>query len=104
MEFYIKHEETDCEMTLTSEQIITLKNTLGIDSTDLADILTSLNCDSYADKITEILSNGDTIDDAIEYDPEGYEVCRSYHRIMNCNLTDEQCEDAWIESCQQELI
>ena len=90
-------------MNLTHDQILTVKNTLGINGDELADMLTGLNSDSYADKITDILSEGETIADAIEYDPEGYEVCRSYHRILNYNLTDDQCEKAWIESCQNDL-
>ena len=102
-QFYIKHEDTDLEMSVTHEKILTIRNTLGVMGDDLADILTTLNPDSYADKITDILSEGETIADAIEYDPEGYETCRSYHRIMNCNLTDEQCEEAWIESCNETL-
>ena len=101
--FYIQNEQTDSEMNLTYDQILTVKNTLGVNGDELADILTGLNSDSYADKITDILSEGETIADAIEYDPEGYEVCRSYHRIMNYNLTDEQCEAAWIESCNSDL-
>ena len=102
--FYIQHEETDVEMNLTHDQILTVKNTLNVNGYELADMLTGLNSDSYADKITDILSEGETIADAIEYDPEGYEVCRSYHRILNYNLTDEQCEEAWIESCNQDLV
>ena len=101
--YYIKHEETDLEMNLTHDQILTVKNTLGVSGDDLADMLTGLNCDSYADKICDILNEGETIEEAIEYDPEGYETCRSYHRIMNYNLTDEQCEEAWIESCNETL-
>jgi len=101
--YYIKHEETDLEMELTHEQILTVKNTLGVSGDDLADILTTLNPDSYADKICDILGEVDTIEDAIEYDLEGYQTCRSYHRIMNYNLTDEQCEEVWIESCHNDI-
>ena len=101
--FYIQNEETDVEMNLTHDQILTVKNTLGINGDELADILTGLNSDSYADKICDILSESETLQEAIEYDPEGYEVCRSYHRIMNYNLTDEQCEEAWIEACNNDL-
>ncbi len=97
--FYIQNEETDIVMNLTHDQILTVKNTLGINGDELADMLTGLNCDSYADKIEEILSEGESIDEAIEYDEDGYQTCRSYHRIMNYNLTDEQCEEAWVESC-----
>ena len=101
--FYIKHEETDRVMNLTHEQILLTRNTLGVSGDDLADILTTLNPDSYADKICDILSEVDTIEEAIEYDEEGYQTCRSYHRIMNSNLTDEQCEEVWIESCNNDL-
>ena len=101
--FSIKHEETDRVMNLTHEQILLTRNTLGVSGDDLADILTTLNPDSYADKICDILSEVDTIEEAIEYDEEGYQTCRSYHRIMNSNLTDEQCEEVWIESCNNDL-
>ena len=101
--FYIQNEETDIVMNLTHDQILTVKNTLGINGDELADMLTGLNSDSYADKIVEILSEGETIEEAIEYDEEGYQTCRSYHRIMNYNLTDEQCEEAWIEACNNDL-
>lgn len=101
--FYIQNEETDVVMNLTHDQILTVKNTLGVNGDELADMLTGLNSDSYADKICDILAEGETIEEAIEYDPEGYEVCRSYHRIMNYNLTDEQCEEVWIESCNNDL-
>ena len=101
--FTIYNEETDIEMNLTHEQILTVKNTLGISGDELADMLTGLNCDSYADKICEILSEGEGILDAIEYDEQGYETCRAYHRIMNYNLTDEQCEEAWVEACNNDL-
>ena len=96
--FHIKHEETDRVMNLTHDQILNVMNTLGVNGDDLADILTSLNPDSYADKLEEILSEVDSVEEAIEYDEEGYQTCRSYHRIMNYNLTDEQCEEAWIEA------
>ena len=102
-EFYIYNEHTDGELNLTHEQILTTKNTLGVTGDDLADMLTGLNPDSYADKICDILSEGETIEAAIEYDSEGYETCRSYHRIMNWNFSDEQCEELWIESCNNDL-
>ena len=101
--FYIKHEETDLEMNLTHEQILTVKNTLGVSGDDLADILTTLNPDTYADKICDILNEGESIEGAIEYDEEGYQTCRSYHRIMNWNFSDEECEELWIESCENDL-
>ena len=101
--FYIKHEETDLEMNLTHDQILTVKNTLGVMGDDLADILTTLNPDSYSDKLEEILSEVDTVEEAIEYDEEGYQTCRSYHRIMNWNFSDEECEKLWIESCNDTL-
>ena len=101
--FNIQNDEMDLAMKLTHEQILTVKNTLGIDGEALADMLTGLNCDSYADKIVEILQEGETIEEAIEYDEEGYNTCKAYHRILNYNLTDEQCEQAWIESCEADL-
>ena len=101
--FYIKHEETDLVMNLTHDQILTTKNTLGVSGDDLADILTTLNPDSYADKICDILSEVDSVEEAIEYDEEGYQTCRSYHRIMNWNFSDEECEKIWLESCEENL-
>ena len=102
--FYISHEEIPgVEMNLDHDQILMVKNILGVSGDELADMLTGLNSDSYADKICDILAEGETIEEAIDYDPEGYEVCRSYHRIMNFNLTDEQCEKEWIEACQNDL-
>ena len=101
--YYIKQEDTDLEMELTIEDIIKVKDTLGVTGDDLADMLTTLNPDSYADKICDILSEGETIAEAIEYDPEGYETCRTYHRIMNWNLTEETCEKYWIETCEADL-
>ena len=57
-------------------------------------MLTGLNSDSLIRSVTFSL-RVKSIEEAIEYDEDGYEVCRSYHRIMNYNLTDEQCEEAF---------
>ena len=66
---------------------------------DLADILTGYNCDSYADATEELICEADgNIQAAIEYDEETYNRVRAYHRILNGALSDEDCEDAWLDS------
>jgi len=101
--FFIKHEETDLELNLTIEQILTTKEALGVSGDDLADILTTLNPDTYADKLEEILSEVESVEEAIEYDEEGYYTCRSYHRILNWNFNNEECEELWLQSCEDTL-
>ena len=90
MKFEFTNPETGLELSLTSLEMISVLNTLKISMVDLAEMLTGLTVDSYAD-LCETLDPEETED-------EDYQLCRAFHRILNVYMIDVDCEDAWIES------
>ena len=91
------HYESGAEYNLDTSKLKLIKDAIGTTYDDLAEILTGLTCDSYADTTEGLVldSEGD-IDVASGDDfAEEYNRCHAFHRILNGNLTDEQCEQAW---------
>ena len=79
------HTETEVEFSMTSEDMERAYNALGIYPEDLAQTLTGLNTDSYAD-LCEELDMDDTED-------EDYQLCMTYHRLLNVTCPDDSvCE------------
>lgn len=94
-----EHLTTEQEVTLDTDTLSTLRAALDTDWCHLADILTGYNCDSYADAAESLAYDYDgDIDELIETDVDAYNSVFAYFRVMNGNLTDEQCVDAFAES------
>ena len=90
MKYEFTNSETGLDLSLTSLEMISVLNTLKVSMVDLAEMLTGLTVDSYAD-LCDTLDPDETEDD-------DYQLCRAFHRIINVNLIDVDCEDAWLES------
>jgi len=101
MTYTFTHEDLGFTTELDQDKIVTLRNTLGISYDDLADLLTGYNCDTYADATEELAndSEGD-VNEARDIDEDTYDRVRAYHRILNGNLSDDQCEESWLEAFQ----
>ena len=105
MNYTITHQETGITYSVSTEDIRTLAKILPFNSEELADILTGLNCDTYADMaedyIDEVSKAYDDTDEAVEAfiyeDDERAQTTYAYYRIMNCDNSDEVCEQYWRE-------
>ena len=97
MNYTWTHLETETTLDTTTEGLRASRSALGVDSDQLADLLTGYNCDSYADAAEELVEQSDGVPtEAIEYDPDTYDRCRAYHRILNLHLDDATCEEYWL--------
>jgi len=96
MTYNFAHYETGATYDLDSSKLQVIKDAIGTTYDDLAELLTGLTCDSYADDAEGLVGYGTTAE-AQEEDSDTYDRCRAFHRILNGNLTDEQCETAWLE-------
>lgn len=89
MKFEFTNYETGVVFNLTSMEMLTVLNTLKITEEELAELLTGLTVDSYADLCENI---------DVEDQDDDYSLCRAFHRILNTRLLDVDCEEAWLES------
>jgi hypothetical protein len=89
MNFEFTNYETGVVFNLTSMEMLTVLNTLKITEEELAELLTGLTVDSYADLCENI---------DVEDQDDDYQLCRAFHRILNTRLLDVDCEEAWLES------
>ena len=79
------NEETGVQVTMTSEDMEVTYNAIGVYPEELAQTLTGLTVDSYAD-LCEDLDMDDTDDD-------NYRLCEAFHRILNVTYPgDLDCE------------
>ena len=98
MTYSFIHYESGATYDLDTSKLQVIKDALGTTYDDLAELLTGLTCDSYADA-TEglVLDSGGDIEVACGGDfAEEYARSLAFHRILNGNLTDEQCHEAWV--------
>lgn len=79
------NDETGIDFTMTSEDMEVTYNAIGVYPEELAQTLTGLTIDSYAD-LCEDLDMDDTEDD-------DYRRCEAFHRILNVTYPgDLDCE------------
>ena len=105
MTYTITHEGTGNTYSISTEDIRTLAKILPFNSEELADLLTGLNCDSYADMteefINEVADTYDNTDEAVEKfmnsDDERAQTTYAYYRILNHDNSDEICKEYWQE-------
>ena len=99
MELNFIHYESGATYSVDSANITKMTQMLGTTYDNLAELLTGLTCDSYADTTEGIVldSEGDLEVARGDDFAEEYERCHAFHRILNGNLTDEECEQAWGE-------
>jgi len=103
MTYTITHQETGNTYSLSTEDIRTVAKILPMNSEELADMLTGLNCDSYADMAEEYIEEvADMYDDVtvatdkfMNSEDERAQTTYAYYRIMNFDNSDEVCEQYW---------
>ena len=97
LNYYITNFETGDVTELTDEQIEAFRKEPGLDTEELAERLTGLNSDSYADNVSELIEECDR--EELEYEKDDtYETCQWYHRLLNLNLSNEEARETWIKS------
>ena len=103
MNYTITHQETGISYSVSTEDIRRVANILPVNSEELADMMTGLNCDSYADMAEEYIEEvADMYDDVtlatdkfMSSTDERAQTTFAYYRIMNCDNSDEVCEQYW---------
>ena len=103
MIYTITHQETEIPYSLSTEDIRTVAKVIPMNSEELADLLTGLNCDSYADLTEEYIEEvADMYDDAtlatdkfMNSEDQRAQTTYAYYRIMNIDNSDELCEQYW---------
>ena len=103
MNYTITHQETDITYSVSTEDIRKVANILPMNSEELADMMTGLNCDSYADMAEEYIQEvADLYDDVslatdkfMNSEDERAQTTYAYYRIMNSDNSDEVCEQYW---------
>ena len=95
--FYtFKHTDNDCVYQLTTEDLRLAQRALDLDDSDLADLLTGYNCDSYADAVEDLATSYETVEEAQEFDAETYDRVLAYYRILNLHQADELIQEGWL--------
>ena len=103
MNYTITHQETGITYSVSTEDIRKVANILPMNSEELADMMTGLNCDSYADMTEEYIQEvADMYDDVtlatdkfMNSEDERVQTTYAYYRIMNSDNSDEVCEHYW---------
>ena len=90
------HKDNDTCFQLTTEDLRLAQRALDIDDSDLADLLTGYNCDSYADDVEDLATSYETVEEAQEYDMETYDRTFAYYRILNLHQADEDILTGWL--------
>ena len=105
------HQETGVELQLNYTRAKAVQDALGVSTEDLADLLTGLNADSYADLAEEALSELNGVEELYEAnsnrnDPiyADYHTARTYHRLLNLHNGDHgEVEKDWLDTCKATL-
>ena len=90
----------------TTQQLQLLSEVYQATESELADIVTGLNCDSYADTCVEVVEEymqqeGD-IDSVVymlcdKHLSEAFDTCFTWYRCLNMQLTDSEAATMWRE-------
>ena len=79
------NDQTGIEFNMTSENMEEVYNSAGVYPEELAETLTGITVDEYADRC-ELLDMDDTEDD-------DYKLCEAFHRLLNVTYPgDLDCE------------
>lgn len=91
----------------TTEQLQVLSEVYDAKDSELADIVTGLNCDSYADMCCEVIAEymeleGD-IDSVVymlcdKHLSEAFDTCLAWYRCLNMQLSDSEVDTHWREN------
>ena len=103
MIYSITHQENGNTYSVSTEDIRTVANILSMGSEDLADMMTGLNCDTYADMAEEYIEEvAEMYDDVtlatdkfMNSDDERAQTTFAYYRIMNYDNSDEVTTQYW---------
>ena len=90
------HKDNDTCFQLTTEDLRLAQRALDIDDSDLADLLTGYNCDTYADAVEDLATSYETIEEALEFEAETYNRVLAYYRILNLHQPDELIQQGWL--------
>ena len=95
----------------TTDKLQQLSVLLDAVESELGDIITGLNCDSYADLCVDVVgeymeTEGD-IDSVVymlcdKHLSEAFDTCYTWYRCLNMQLTDTEAETMWKEACVTE--
>ena len=87
----------------TLEFLLSLMNSMGMLPEDFSEIMTGLNCDSYADLSCDIMSDfaadnpGLSVEEVVDscWADEEFQTCYTVYRIWNNGLEEEQAKAYW---------
>ena len=95
MNYFITNWSTGDVTELTDAQIEAFRKEPGLDTEELAERISGLNCDQYADEVTELQEECDR--EQLEYEKDDtYESCYWYYRLLNIQLTEEEAKANWV--------
>ena len=104
--------ETEELRRFTLDELLTVQNTLGMESEEFSEFITGYNCDSYADKCCEVMS--DLYNDLSHLDEDEYKLenafirsmkdeefltCYTVWRLWNSHLDKEEADKIWHDDC-----
>jgi hypothetical protein len=102
-------ETWEYSKTFTTEDFKNLNKVLSFDREALADFMTGLNTDSYADLACEVLEANYEPEEGVEaafntaMQEDTFRTCEAWHRILNLHLEDKYVYELWKESSIETL-
>jgi len=84
------------DVTEVTDQQIEEFRKQGVDTEELAERYTGLNCDSYADTVTELKEECSRQE--LEYEKDDtYLSCFWFYRLLNIQLSHDEARENWIK-------
>ena len=89
--------------TFTLEQLLSVRDTLGMDNEQFSEFITGLTCDSYADQSADIMADTYAGDPELCFsqcmEDEEFLTCYTVYRLWNPHHTDTEALEYWKDSC-----
>lgn len=95
LNYFITNWSTGNVTELNDAQIEGFRKEPGLDTEELAESISGLNCDQYADQVSEL--QRECKREELEYEKDDtYEACYWYYRLLSIKLTEEEAKANWI--------